>query len=57
MKDSWTYDEPVKCACWILEPINEDTIGEKYMLTMSEAVNFSKELMKETIKSTILCNS
>ena len=57
MKDSWTYDEPVKCACWILKPICEETIGEKYKLNMNEAVRFSKELTKEIIKSTIVCNS
>lgn len=49
MKDNWTYDEPVKCACWILEPIHEDDISKEYRLNMKEAIRFSKELMKENI--------
>jgi hypothetical protein len=37
----WTYDEPVKCACWLLEIVNDSYIS-KLKLDLDEAVKFSE---------------
>ena len=37
----WTYDKPVKCACWCLVPIND--IND-YKMTINEATVFAKVL-------------
>ena len=38
---NWSYNEPVKCACWLLEPIDEEYIG-KQRLTVDQAVKFTE---------------
>ena len=37
----WTYEEPVKCACWILETVN-DSYMSKLRLELDEAVKFTE---------------
>ena len=34
----WTYDEPVKCACWYLERINYDKIAESSIMSITEKI-------------------
>lgn len=47
---NWSYKEPVKCACWLLEPIDEEFIG-KQKLTVDQAVKFTEIYCnKQTIK-------
>lgn len=40
----WTYKEPVKCACWSLEPINE--LPTCVSIPMEDAVRLKDELLK-----------
>lgn len=35
----WTYDEPVKCACWMLSPVGD---VDGYMMTVEEAIDFGR---------------
>ena len=37
----WSYNEPVKCACWYLIPVGNT---EEYLLTISQAIEFSQIL-------------
>ena len=37
----WTYEEPVKCACWLLETVN-DSYMSKLSLTLDDAVKFTE---------------
>jgi hypothetical protein len=37
----WTYDEPVKCGCWMLETVNDSDIS-KLKLELNEAVKFTE---------------
>ena len=40
----WSYDEPVKCACWILEPV----VIKNLSLKLNEAADFSREFQRLT---------
>jgi hypothetical protein len=37
----WSYNEPVKCACWLLEPIDDEYVY-KQKLTVDQAVKFTE---------------
>ena len=39
--DKWSYKEPVKCACWLLESIDEGYIGRQ-KLSVDQAVKFTE---------------
>ena len=40
----WTYEEPVKCACWELEPINK--LPTRVTISMDDAMRLKDELLK-----------
>ena len=37
----WSYKEPVKCACWLLEPVDEEYIRNR-KLTVDQAMKFTE---------------
>lgn len=54
---NWTYDEPVKCACWFLEYIGVDDIKngeviEMYKRTMKIATQKAEQFLSSNLIST-----
>jgi len=49
----WTYEEPVKCACWTCYKINiENVRNEKQMKMYQKAVNLAEQFLSSNLIST-----
>ena len=42
----WTYEEPVKCACWYLTPVKDI---DEYLMTPSQALTFAQIIQNEIL--------
>ena len=42
----WTYEEPVKCACWYLTPVKD---VDNYLMTPSQALSFAQIVQNEIL--------
>lgn len=42
----WTYEEPVKCACWFLKTV--DSV-DKYLMTPDQALTFAQIVQNEVL--------